>query len=460
MPEQPGEAERHETPEGVIENKTAEPIVETNEIGERVTRDTENADVPANYRYWQQHGHEWVNEYNDRKLYQIKYHIQEWMILDYARRMSEENPDRPLRVLEYGCGVGRHLANLAKLPNVDVYGFDQSTTMIEGCLRWTNQKWIDEHITIGEPTGRLPFDDDWFDLVYTSEVLVHVRPEDIAGRLQEMMRVARRQVLHIEPSEHFKVTSDVHFGCWKHDLVSAYSAIGVECQILPSGFSSQSPFRVVLSGSADETGWSAVSLGLMRRMEQDINTGRGRRFEAGKTQGRQAATKQAEAQQNQLEISNTQRQNAQQKRTNELQARVEELLIEIGVLKAALERAQNKTEELRSRRNNLLERIKKNEASAGELAEATIKINHLDQLQRELKEHLATVEADTTRRIESAENDRDQMLDELRRQIKNSRDNVLALERNRQADRTRIATSAAQQERFITRIDRIMGIKK
>ncbi len=457
MPDQPGDADKHDTPEGVIENKPASPIVEINQVGERITRDDQNSDVPANYRYWQQQGHAWTDEYDERKLHQIKYHIQEWMILDYVRRMSEENPDRPLRVLEYGCGVGRHLVNLSKLPNVKVYGFDQSPTMVEGCLRWTSQQWIDEYITIGEPTGDLPFDDDSFDLAFTSEVLVHVRPEDVVGRLREMMRVATRQVLHLEPSEHFQVAPDTHFGCWKHDLVAIYASIGVECHSLPSGFSSQSPFRVVLSGASDVQGWCPVTLGLMRRMEHDIERGRGKRFSTGKTQGQQEEKETAEAEQQELVRTHIRQQRANKKRSDELQARVEELLTELGVYKSALEQAQSEADQFRTQRDSIRSRIKNLEASDAKLAEASAAINELERIQTELREQILTVESDAGRRIAEAERDRDQILDELRRQVSNSHENVLALERRRQSDRSRIARAAAQQEHFITQIDRILG---
>ncbi len=136
----------------------------------------------ANYLYWQQHGGEWVSEYEARKRNQPLYHIQEFMLVEYMMRNA------PARVLEFGCGVGRHLRNLLAIPDIDVHGYDQSPTMVAGCRRWAEQAWIDAHVIVGKSTGPLPYPDRSFDIVYTAEVLVHVRPEDVERLKQPFTR--------------------------------------------------------------------------------------------------------------------------------------------------------------------------------------------------------------------------------------------------------------------------------
>lgn len=226
----------------------------------------ESKTVAANYQYWQEHGGSWAAEYDARKRDQVYYHIQEILLTEYIRQHA------PARVLELGCGPGRHLRNLARLPGIEIHGFDQSPTMIAGCLTWTDQAWIDTHVTLGSPTGRLPFPDDAFDIVYTAEVLVHVRPEDLHGRLSELLRVARRQVFHLETSPDYQLVSGEHDGCWYHDLVSAYAALGRRCERLPAGYPAHSPYRVLVDESAPTWEWSPVVLDLFRRMERDISS--------------------------------------------------------------------------------------------------------------------------------------------------------------------------------------------
>lgn len=230
----------------------------------------------ANYAWWQRNGGRWVREYDERKRWQPRYHLQEMMLTDYVMRHAElrgRDAERPLRVLEFGCGVGRHLRTLSQLPGVEVFGYDQSATMVSGMRAWTGQAWVDEHVMIGGPTGRLPYDDGTFDIVYTSEVLVHVRPEDVPAILDELCRVSRSQVLHIEPSSAYRIVPEAHDGCWNHDLVALHAARDRVCETLASGFFSQTPFRVMVDGSQAGYTWSPVMLGLMRRLEHDLLSG-------------------------------------------------------------------------------------------------------------------------------------------------------------------------------------------
>jgi ubiquinone/menaquinone biosynthesis C-methylase UbiE len=71
--------------------------------------------------------------------------------------------------------------------------------MVANALEWANRDWLDEHVTVGGPVGRLPYPDALFDIVFTSEVLVHVAPSDLDGILRELVRISRWQVLHLEP---------------------------------------------------------------------------------------------------------------------------------------------------------------------------------------------------------------------------------------------------------------------
>lgn len=228
-----------------------------------------NGATDENYAYWREHGAAWADEYDKRKRVQPYYHIQEIMLACY---MVDRASRGPVRVLEFGCGPGRHLRYLSKIPGVSVHGFDQSEAMVAGCLRWTGQEWIDRNVTIGEPTPPLPFPDKSFDIVYTSEVLIHVRPEHVPGLLRELTRIARREVLHMEPSQTTPVERHVHAGCWNHDLVSAYAALGLACELLPQGYRLQTPARVTLEG-APAPAWSPVVLELCRRLESDLEQG-------------------------------------------------------------------------------------------------------------------------------------------------------------------------------------------
>lgn len=252
------------------------------------------SEVEANYQYWRDNGGEWADGYDFRKKRQVLYHIQELMLTQYVQQHAATAKTKPIKVLEFGCGVGRHLRNLTRLPDVDAYGHDQSKTMAANILRWAGRQWFDAHINVGMPTGTLPYPDKHFDIVYSAEVLIHVRPEHLDGILREMVRVCRGHVLHLENSEHHKLVSDAHDGCWMHDMVAAYARLGLECEVLPSGYFAHTPYRVAL-GEEPRFTWAPAILEMYRRLERDIDEG----FQAVAADGR-AALRAAEAVQQQL----------------------------------------------------------------------------------------------------------------------------------------------------------------
>jgi len=228
--------------------------------------------IHENYQYWRDHGGAWADEYARRKTWMVLYHIQEIMLTEYVLRHAEAKAEGPLRVLEFGCGVGRHLSNLDRMPNVEVHGFDQSAAMVEGCRRWADAGFLRDRVTVGEPTGRLPYEDSTFDIVYSAEVLVHVRPEDIRGTLRELVRICRGHVLHIEPSPDFAVDASVHDGCWNHDLPTLYQEMGRVCESLGRGYLAHSAWRTVI-GDAPVFRWKPELLEMYRKMETDIDRG-------------------------------------------------------------------------------------------------------------------------------------------------------------------------------------------
>lgn len=229
------------------------------------------SEIAENYRYWREEGHRWADEYDQRKLDQPYYHIQELMLVEYVRRHAELWGR--CRVLEFGCGVGRHLQNLVRVPGLEVHGYDQSASMVGECRRWASADWMAEHIVVGTPTGRLPYEDGAFDLVYTAEVLVHVRPEDLGGVLRELMRIASGQVFHLETSPTHELVSGEHSGCWWHDLPEVYRGLGERCVRLEQGYRTHAPYCVVRDAGRPAWVWPELQLAMYRRLERDLSHG-------------------------------------------------------------------------------------------------------------------------------------------------------------------------------------------
>ena len=223
--------------------------------------------VAPNYRYWRQAGNGWASEYDRRKTRHPYYHIQEMMISDYIAHHT------PSRILEWGCGTGRHLRNLLQIPNVEVFGFDQSETMLFADLTWASVDWRTSHLVVGDPTGPLPYPDAYFDIVFTCEALLHTRPDDLRQRLAEMVRVCRGHILHMESPASWNGYSPSCDGSWGHDLVSAYRDIGCECESLASGLSRQTPYLIVVNRDSVRWVWHPVMLSLYHRLETLLEEG-------------------------------------------------------------------------------------------------------------------------------------------------------------------------------------------
>jgi len=145
----------------------------------------------------------------------------------YTDRNDRERPERvaswrrlldgiaPDRVLEIGCNVGWNLEYLRRLGVPELYGIEPQAYAVERArLRRP------EFNVLCGTAFNLPFRDGWFDLAFTSGVLIHIAPETIGGALDEIYRVARRWIVAIEydDSTEQELNYRGHAGAlWKRD---------------------------------------------------------------------------------------------------------------------------------------------------------------------------------------------------------------------------------------------------
>ena len=206
-------------------------------------------DSVDSYTWWREHGHEWPAEIEARRATQIIYSLQECFLQTYLGMLA------PAKILEFGCGYGRHLNYLSKLPGLDCFGCDQSKTMLDGLLKWAPQEWAAGRIRQIEPLESLPYPDKAFDVVFTTSVLIHIAPAHLTGILTELIRVARHEIIHIENNrvEETTLSSPEHDGCWMHPIARVYNEIGARAEILNKGLVKQDIYRVRLEPFARQT---------------------------------------------------------------------------------------------------------------------------------------------------------------------------------------------------------------
>lgn len=224
----------------------------------------EEIHISSNYQWWQANGQSWPDEVRHRKQFMPIYHIQEVFLAEYFGRNA------PASVLEFGCGFGRHLSYLTRIPGLEVAGCDQSQSMIDGMHEWASGEWIAKHIQLNEPLAPLPYPDNSFDIVFTVSVLIHVRPEHVSFILQELLRVCKWQIIHIEnnTTPDTIVTADAHDGCWAHPIAQYYEALGHRTEILGKPFEIEDVYRVIVDNERPIADMSNVTLSKLLTLDR------------------------------------------------------------------------------------------------------------------------------------------------------------------------------------------------
>ena len=97
-------------------------------------------------------------------------------------------------VLDAGCGNGRHLRALAKLPNLKIIGIDRNGSDLNDALTGLKNMpdaLSDNYLVSRADIKNLPFASASFDCVICSEVLEHI--EEHENALKELVRILKPQ---------------------------------------------------------------------------------------------------------------------------------------------------------------------------------------------------------------------------------------------------------------------------
>ncbi|GAB4352542.1 MAG: hypothetical protein Kow0099_36780 [Candidatus Abyssubacteria bacterium] len=92
------------------------------------------------------------------------------------------------RVLDLGCGSGRHTVYLAKR-GFSVWGLDIAPEGIRLTGEWLRKEKQTAKLALGSIYERLPYRSRFFDAIISTQTLHHASIEDIRRAIKEMARV-------------------------------------------------------------------------------------------------------------------------------------------------------------------------------------------------------------------------------------------------------------------------------
>lgn len=138
------------------------------------------------------------NEYTDRNALTLEEMDRSYK-RNYGITRTELNQafvgdlDRSPRILEVGSNIGNQLLLLQKINFKNLYGIEINRYAVE------RAKAITKNINLFQGSAfDIPFKNDFFDLVFTSGVLIHIAPSDIHKAITEIYRCAKRYIWGFE----------------------------------------------------------------------------------------------------------------------------------------------------------------------------------------------------------------------------------------------------------------------
>lgn len=125
-----------------------------------------------------------------------------------------------IKILEVGSNIGNQLLLLQKLGFKNLYGIDVNKRALQIC-RARNK---DFHVIEGSAFD-IPFKDGYFDLVFTSGVLIHISPDNIEKVICEIFRCSKKYIWGFEYYAD-KYTEVIYRGekklLWKTDFIKLF----------------------------------------------------------------------------------------------------------------------------------------------------------------------------------------------------------------------------------------------
>ena len=111
---------------------------------------------------------------------------------DIERLANLFNEKGVRRILDLGCGTGRHLLFLLK-KGFEVYGLDGSPNGLEIAKNWLTDENLSSELTCQKIEHEFPYKDGFFDAVISIQVIHHNLMKDILFTVNEIKRILKSE---------------------------------------------------------------------------------------------------------------------------------------------------------------------------------------------------------------------------------------------------------------------------
>lgn len=109
------------------------------------------------------------------------------------------------KILDVGCGTGRHLIYLAK-KNFDIYGLDNSQTALNMARSWLKKLKLKAHLKNLNFYQSLPYKNNFFDAVISHNAIHHGTTQQVKKAISEINRILKKNgiIFITVPQRHHK----------------------------------------------------------------------------------------------------------------------------------------------------------------------------------------------------------------------------------------------------------------
>jgi len=123
----------------------------------------------------------WLDWYQDRQV--------DESVVSIAELLKQKGASK---VLDFGCGTGRHIVYLAKM-GFDVYGLDWSGASVNIARKELSEKGLHAELRVWDMNETpLPYDGSFFDGVLSIRVFHHTLIEKIRMIASEIQRITKK----------------------------------------------------------------------------------------------------------------------------------------------------------------------------------------------------------------------------------------------------------------------------